>query len=328
MAENNANPLLPRVGLTHGDINGISYETILRAFGDSRMMSTMTPILYGQSKALSYYKKNFGLDEFNYSLTRDARQSWNQKFNIINIVDDELKIEPGKPTEVSAQMSLLSMKKAAEDLNNGYIDALVMTPTCRAIEKSNNDFLLSFHKDSEVMRVMVNDLLRVGLVTDDVPIAEAVRLIDSKRIGQRLRVFAKALKEDFEIASPKIAVLGLDPYSSDESPENDMVSAAVKAAREAGVFAFGPFPSSRLFGGNLWQKYDAVLALYQEQACLPLKLLSAGDSAFYWAGLPVLCAAPIQGPGFEIANMKQATPDALRAAIYLVSDILSHRSTK
>lgn len=327
MAENNANPLLPRVGLTHGDINGISYETILKAFGDSRMMGTMTPILYGQSKALSYYKKNFGLDEFSYSLTRDARQSWNQKFNIINIVDDELKIEAGKPTEVSAQMSLLSMKKAAEDLNNGYIDALVMTPTCRAIEKSNNDFLLSFHKGSDAMRVMVSDMLRIGLVTDDIPIAEAVKLIDSKRIGQRLHTFAKALKADFEIASPKIAVLGLDPYSSDDSPENDMVSAAIKAARESGVYAFGPFPTTQLFDGSLWQKYDAVLALYQEQACLPLRMLSLGGNAFYWAGLPVLCAAPIQGPGFEIANTKQARPDALRAALYLVMDILNHRSS-
>lgn len=325
MAENNANQLLPRVGLTHGDINGISYETILRAFGDSRMMSTMTPVLYGQSKALSYYKKNFGMDDFSYSLTRDARQSWNQKFNILNIVDDELKIEAGKPTEVSTQMSVLSLKKAVEDLNDGYIDALVMTPTCRAVEKSNNDYLLSFHKGREVMRVMVNDMLRIGLVTDDIPVAEAVRLIDGKRVGQRLRTFSKALKEDFDQASPKIAVLGLDPFSSDDGPENDMVSAAIKAARDSGIFAFGPFPASKLFGDGLWRKYDAVLALYQEQACLPLKLLSSGGCAYYWAGLPVLCAAPVEGPGFEIANTRKATSDALRAALYLVTDVLCHR---
>ena len=134
-----------RVAITHGDINGTSYETILKAFSDSRMLGMMTPILYGQSKALSYYKKNFGMDDFSYSLTRDARQSWNQKFNILNIVDQELKIEPGTPTTVSAEMSALSLKRAVDDLNNGYIDALVTMPSSRVVEKSNVDFLLSFH---------------------------------------------------------------------------------------------------------------------------------------------------------------------------------------
>ena len=78
---------MPRLGLSHGDINGISYEIILKAFADARILTLLTPVLYGQSKVFSYYKKNFGIEDFNYSLTRDARQAWAQKFNIINIVD-------------------------------------------------------------------------------------------------------------------------------------------------------------------------------------------------------------------------------------------------
>ncbi len=139
MSENTSNSQLPRVGLTHGDINGISYEIILKAFSDSRMLGMMTPILYGQSKAFSYYKKNFGLDDFNYSLTRDARQSWNQKFNILNIVDQELKIEPGMTTSLSAEMSVLSLKKATEDLRDGYVDALVMSPDCPSVAATQMD---------------------------------------------------------------------------------------------------------------------------------------------------------------------------------------------
>ena len=149
MSDNNSTPRPFRIGLTHGDINGTSYEVILKAFNDTRMMSTMTPILYGQSKALSYYKKNFGMDDFNYSLTRDARQSWNQKFNILNIIDQELKIEPGTATEVSAEMAVLSHKKATEDLRDGYIDALVMAPAYRPIERTNLQYLFSFYKDAE-----------------------------------------------------------------------------------------------------------------------------------------------------------------------------------
>lgn len=328
MSENATTSPLPRVGITHGDINGISYEIILKAFSDSRMLGMMTPILYGQSKALSYYKKNFGIDEFNYSLTRDARQSWNQKFNILNIVEQELKIDPGVPNAFSAEMSMLSLKKAVSDLNDGFIDALVMTPSSRPVAKSNIDYLLSYHKGTDVMRVFVSDRLRIGLVTDDLPLREALGQLEARRIAHRLSTFALALKKDFNLMSPKIAVLGLDPYSSELSPENKALAEAVAAACEASIFAFGPFPSVKMFDSGLWRKYDAVLALYQEQAALPFKLLSSEGCASYWAGLPVLCAAPIQGPEFDIANTNQASPDALRAAFYLVLDIITNRNAQ
>lgn len=325
MSDNATLTSLPRVGITHGDINGTSYEIILKAFGDARMLGMMTPILYGQSKAFSYYKKNFGLDDFNYSLTRDARQSWNQKFNILNIVEQELKIEPGAPTTVSAEMSALSLKRAVEDLNDGYIDALVTTPSSRIVEKSNEEFLLSFHKDAGAVRVMVSDMLRIGVATGDIPLADALAQLDAKQIAHRIATLSKALKTDFNIASPKIAVLGLDPYSAEPVAENKPIAEAIAAVRDVGLFAFGPFPAPRLFADGLWRKYDAVLALYQEQASLPIKLLSQGGCAYYWAGLPVLCASPMQGPGFDIANANQASPDSLRAALYLVLDVLQCR---
>ena len=75
MQDNATNPQLPRIGLSQGDFNGIAYEIMLKAFSDARMFETLTPVLYGQSKAFSYYKKNFGMDNPNYSLTRDARQA-------------------------------------------------------------------------------------------------------------------------------------------------------------------------------------------------------------------------------------------------------------
>ena len=328
MAENPIISSAPRVGITQGDINGISYEIILKTFSDSRMVGMMTPILYGQSKVLSYYKKNFGIDDFNYSLTRDARQSWNQKFNILNIVEQELKIEAGIPTAVSVEMAMLSLKRAVDDLNDGYIDALVMTPTTRAVMKSNEDFLLSFHKDATAMRVMVSDLLRIGVATGDIPLAEALAKLDAKRIAHRIATFAQVLKTDFNFISPKIAVLGFDAFSSDTTAENQQVSDAIAAVRDAGLFAYGPFSSANLFADGLWRKYDGVLALYQEQACLPVKMLSSGGCAYYWGGLPVICASPLQGPDFEIANTKKASPAALRAAFYLALDIVNNRNAK
>ena len=326
MSENPSNPQLPRVGLTHGDINGISYEIILKAFSDSRMLTMMTPILYGQSKALSYYKKNFGMDDFNYSLTRDARQSWQQKFNILNIIDQELKIEPGAATSLSAEMAVLSLKKAIEDLRDGYLDALVMAPACPEVDLTQVEGLLVSFNRPDVLRLLVSDRMRLGLATDKLPLREALGQLDAPRIVRKLTTLSAALKSDFNIATPKIAVMGLNPQMGNYPEE--MVTAAVAEAQQKGVYAFGPFSASRLFVEGSWRKYDAVLALYYEQGVLPFKIMSLNGGAYYWAGLPAVCASPLHGPAFDIANANQAEPDSFRAACYLAMDILTNHKNK
>lgn len=326
MQDNATTSQLPRIGLSQGDFNGISYEIMLKAFSDARMFETFTPVLYGQSKAFSYYKKNFGMESPNYSLTRDARQSWDKKFNIINIVENELKIEPGAPSGVSAEMSVLSMKRAADDLQKGYIDALVMAPDSPAVAKSNRDFLLSFHKEADPVQVLVNGQLRIGLATGDVPLSTALEQIDIRFLTSKLSTFAEALKTDFGISSPKIAVMGVNPHSGSlPTGDDEKVVKAVGDAQRKGIFAFGPFSVSQLFVTGWWKKYDGIMALHYEQGVFPMKFLSLDGCAYYWAGLPIVCAAPLHGPAFDIANTNQAVPDAYRKAIFLAYDVVSHR---
>lgn len=317
----------PRLGISHGDINGIAYEIILKAFADARMMTDMTPVLYGQSKVLSYYKKNFGIEDFNYSLMRDARQAGAQKFNILNIVDHELKIDPGLLTPLSAEMSVLSLKMASEDLKNGCLDALVMAPSCRSVETMQADFLASTFGKPDMLRLLVSDYMRMGLATDDMPLRDALAKIDTNLVAGKLITLSKALKTDFGINGPKVAVMGLDPHAgaSDASKADGIVEKAVAEAKKAGVLAFGPFSASRLFVNGLWRKYDAVLALTYDQGVLPFKLMSVNGYAYYWAGLPAICTAPLHGPAFDIANSNVASPDAFRKALYLAVDMLRNR---
>lgn len=326
MQDNVSNPQLPRIGLSQGDFNGIAYEIILKAFSDVRMYETLTPVLYGQSKVFSYYKKNFGMDSPNYSLTRDARQAFDKKFNIINIVENELKIEPGTPSHISAEMSVLSMKKATEDLQNGFIDALVMAPDNPVVAKSNRDFLLSFHKDADPIQVLVNGQMRIGLATGDVPLSTALEQININNLVDKLTTLSNALKTDFGIFSPKIAVMGLNPHSGSlPIGDDEKVVNAVSDAQKKGLFAFGPFSASQLFVTGWWKKYDAVLAMHYEQGVFPLKFLSLNGYAYYWAGLPVVCTAPLHGPAYDIANMNKAIPDSYRKAVFLAADIVNHR---
>ena len=211
-----------RIGITHGDFNGISYEVILKAFSDTRMLQMMTPVLYGQSKVLSYYKKSLGIEEFNYSLTRDVRQAWAQKFNIVNITDDELKIEPGFATEQAGRMAVLSLKRAADDLVKGNIDALVTAPVNPAILKSErfnfkgqSDYLSSLFNNQDYLEILVSDYIRIGMVTSDISMKEAMASITKEMVLHKLIILANALKKNFNIASPKIAVLGLNPHAGD-----------------------------------------------------------------------------------------------------------------
>ena len=325
--QDNATPSqLPRIGLSQGDFNGISYEIMLKTFSDARMFETFSPVLYGQSKVFSYYKKNFGMESPNYSLTRDARQSWDKKFNIINVVENELKIEPGAPSDLSAEMSVLSMKRATEDLQNGYIDALVMAPDNPMVAKSNCDYLLSFYKEADTIQLLVNGQLRIGLATGDVPLNVALGQIDTRILTSKLNTFAQALKNDFGIFSPKIAVMGVNPHSgSIPIGDDEKVVKAIGDAQRKGIFAFGPFSASQLFVTGLWKKYDGIMALHYEQGVFPMKFLSLDGCAYYWAGLPVVCAAPLHGPAYDIANQNKAVPDAYRKAIFLAYDVVSHR---
>ena len=317
----------PRLGMTHGDINGIAYEVLLKAFADARILTLLTPVLYGQSKVLSYYKKNFGIEEFNYSLTRDARQAWAQKFNIINIVERELKIDPGQHTPLSGEMAALSLKMAVEDLHNDYIEALVMLPACLSVDQKQPELLATAFNHPEMLRVLVSDFMRVGLATDDIPLRDAIEKLDTALIVRKLETFSKALKTDFGIGSPKVAVLGLNPHAGElgNANANEPVVSAIVEAQKRGLYAFGPFPSEQFFVSGAWKKYDAVLALTYEQGVLPFKLISVNGGAYYWAGLPAVCTAPLQGPGFDIANTNQASPDALRQAIYLAMDIVKQK---
>ena len=318
MQETPTHPL-PKVALSHGDLNGIGYEIMLKTFADARMFEMLTPVLYGQSKAFSYYKKNFGMDAPNYALTRDVRQVGVNKFNIINIVENELKIEPGAATEVSTQMSVISMKKAFDDVFNGLADALVMAPDSPKVAQYNQEFLLSHYKDAAPLRVMVNDVMRIALATDDMPLEAALAQIDERMLVTRMATLSAALKTDFGINAPKIAVMGLNPHGVAGS--DDKVLKAVEEAQRKDILAFGPFSASQLFVNGQWKKYDAVLAMYYDQGVFPLKMMTVGGSAYYWAGLPVVCAAPMHGPAFDVANQNRAVPDSYRRAVYLAVDV-------
>lgn len=336
MIKSNPAPKTVRIGITHGDFNGISYEVVMKAFADSRMLQMMTPVFYGQPKVFSYYKKSLAVEDINYNLIRDSRQAAAQKFNLINITEDELKIEPGNATEQAGKMAVLSLKRAADDLLKGSIDALVTAPVNPSILKSEafpfngqSDYLSSLFKGQDYVEMLVSDYLRIGMVTSDIPVKEALASITKEMVMHKLVILANALKKHFNIGSPKVAVLALNPHAGDAglagTEEQDIITPVVSVARKNNLLAFGPFPGDRFFATGAWRKYDAVLAMYHDQAALPFKLISANGGAIFTAGLPVVRTSPFHGPAYDIANKNEASPDAMRQAMFLALDLVNNQ---
>jgi 4-hydroxythreonine-4-phosphate dehydrogenase len=327
---------LPKIGITHGDINGIGYEVILKVLSDTRILDAFIPIVYGQSKVFSYYKKNFGMEEMSYTVIRDASQAQSKRINIINHTDEELKVEPGFSTPIAGKASLAALKLATNDLRNGLIDALVTAPVNKANMQSEQfkfkgqtDFIKSFFPDNEYITLLVNHQMRIGFVTNHIPLKDVPSAITKELIIKKLTLINRSLINDFRIEAPKIAVLGLNPHASDGSimgtEERDIIQPAIEVAKDQGVMAFGPFPADGFFGSDAWRKYDGILSMYHDQGLTPFRVLAVDGGVSYTAGLPVVRTSTTHGTGYDIANKNIADPEAMRHAIYLAIDILNNR---
>ena len=337
MAPKNKTSNLPKIGITHGDINGIGYEVILKILADSRIFDSFIPIVYGQSKVFSYYKKNFGMEEMSYAVIRDASQAQPRRINIINHTDEELKVEPGFSTPIAGKASFAALKMATNDLRTGLIDAMVTAP----INKSNiqseqfkfkgqTDYIKSFFPDNEYITILVSHQMRIGFVTNHIPLRDVPTMITKDLIIKKLKLIDATLKKDFNIVAPKIAVLGLNPHAGDNnimgSEERDIIKPAMEVAKEQGVMAFGPFPADGFFGSDAWRKYDGILSMYHDQGLTPFRVLAVDGGVSFTAGLPVVRTSTTHGTGYDIANKNIADPDAMRHAIFLAIDILHNRS--
>lgn len=327
---------LPLVGITQGDINGVGYEIILKTLCDSRIFESFTPVVYGQSKVFSYYKKNFNMEELSYAVIRDVRQAQEGRINIINHTDSELKIEPGISTDVAGKASFDALKLAVNDLYRNNIDVLVTAPVNKKNIQSEQfhfssqkKYISSFCPEYTPLMLMIWNKLRIGSVTNHVSLKEVPSMITKDLIVSKLEVFNKTLQQDFNISHPRLAVMGLNPHFGDGGlygrEEIDMVIPAIKEARDKGMLVFGPFSADGFFGSAAWLKYDGILCMYHDQAMIPFKTLAVDGGVNFTAGLPIIRTAPDHGTGYDIANKNIANPDSFRHAIYLAIDVMRNR---
>lgn len=325
------------IGITQGDINGISYEVIIKSLSDNRIMELCTPVVYGLAKVASYHKKYMEMPDFTFQYTKTAEQLSTKRPNLINLYEEEVKIDLGTSTKIAGQMAERSLYAAGRDLKNKLIDAIVTAP----VNKNNiqsEKFKFPGHttffehyfggKEHPALMLMVADNLRVGFATNYMPIKEIAENLTMETLIQKLETLNQSLKQDFALNNPKIAVLSLNPHSGDDGVLGDedqkIVQPAVNQAFHNGINAFGPFSADGFFASGAYTKFDAVLAMYYDQGMIPFKLLGKNGVNFT-AGLPIVRTAPAHGTAYDIAGQNKADGQSMRNAIYLAIDILRNR---
>jgi len=324
------------VGITHGDVNGISYEVIIKTLMDSRIQNFCTPILYGSPKVLAYHRKTLNIGDFSLNLINTPEEANNKRANIINSVSDNIRVELGKSTNEAGNSSFLSLDRAVKDLYEKKIDVIVTSP----INKDNiqsDDFSFPGHteylkfkfKSESVLMLMVGEHLKVGVVTGHIPLSKVPESLNEEIILKKLRLMNQSLIEDFGILKPIIAVLGLNPHAGDNGllgkEDDEIILPAVKKAKEENIMALGPFAADGLFGSPEFYKFDAILAMYHDQGLVPFKALSFNSGVNFTAGLSVVRTSPAHGTALPIAGKGLASPDSFRSALYLALDIYKQR---
>ena len=325
-----------KLGITQGDINSISYEVIIKALLDNRMFDMCTPIVYGSPKVAAYHRKAIDIENFSFNTIRSPEEANPKRANIINCMDDEVRVELGRSTTQAGEGSYLALEAATQDLADKKIDALVTGPISKYNIQSDRfafaghtEFFESRFKSNGVLMLMANELFKVGVVTGHVPLMKVSEYITRDTILNKLRTLNHSLLADFNIRGPRIAVLGLNPHAGDNGlmgdEEQKEIIPAIEAAREENIIALGPFPADGFFGAANYKKFDAVLAMYHDQGLIPFKALMVEGGVNFTAGLPIVRTSPAHGTAYEIAGKGIAEPDSLRKAIYMACDIYNNR---
>ena len=315
-----------KVGITQGDINGIGYEVIIKTLADMRVNEFCIPIVYGSSKAAAYHRKSLNIENFNLNVISNATEANPKRSNIINCVDEEIKVELAK-----------SLERATSDLRDGLIDVLVTAPINKKNIQSekfhfpgHSEYLQDkFGYGEKGLMLMVSDVLKVAVATGHVPIKSVSSYLSVDKIVSKLNDLNKTLIRDFSVVRPRIAVLGLNPHAGDNgvlgSEEEEVIIPAIKKATDMGITCFGPYPADSLFGSGNFKRFDAVLAMYHDQGLAPFKCIAMESGVNFTANLPIIRTSPVHDVSYDKVGVGEASEESFRNALYLACDIYKNR---
>jgi 4-hydroxythreonine-4-phosphate dehydrogenase len=324
-----------KIGITIGDLNGVGGELIIKTFEDKRILDFCTPIVYASIKTMSFLKKHFQ-SSIVFNRVQKSPQAIDNRLNVVNVWEEDPTIEFGKETPEAGQYALSSLKAGVEDLKANAIDVLVTAPINKhniqseAFQFPGHTDFLNQELEGESLMFMVSESLRVGLLTDHIPVGEVPQHLNESLILKKIECIHHSLKTDFAIRAPRIAVLGINPHTGDNgvigSEDDTLLRPVLEEIKTTGKLVYGPYAADSFFGSNNYRNFDAIVATYHDQGLIPFKTLTFGNGVNYTAGLNKVRTSPDHGTAYDIAGKGIANSDSFKESIFMGIEIFKNRN--
>ena len=328
----------PVIGFSCGDLNGIGIELIIKSLSDSRILDFCVPVIFANNKSINFYRKTLPDINFTFTIVKDLMRLNPKQANVFNCWEEDVEITPGQLNDIGGKYAYLSLKFAVEALQKREIHGLVTAPIHKKNIQSaefnysgHTPYLKDAFKVHDVVMLLTASNLKVGLLTEHIPVTELGKHITKEALTSKLKIMNDSLIRDFGIDRPKIAVLGLNPHAGDEGligkEEETIIKPVIADAKKHRLLMYGPYSADAFFARGQYEKFDAVLAMYHDQGLIPFKSLAIGEGVNYTAGLPIVRTSPDHGTAFDIAGKGQADESSFTAAIFECIEILKQRLT-
>lgn len=327
-----------RVGITHGDFNGIGYEVIIKALDEEGILDLFTPVIFGSPEILNQIRKDIGTETFRFAPMRKVSDVQAGRVNVVDVCPRGMELTPGHPSQEAGEAAVAALEAACNALESGEIDLIVTAPINKKTVFSekfpfpgHTEFLAQRLADdsNKATMILFDDEIRVALVTTHKAIRDVPDAITKDAVMNTINNLDAALKQDFMMDKPRIAVLSLNPHNGDNGLLGDEeikeIIPAISECVADGVLAFGPFAADGFFGTNEFLKYDGIVAMYHDQGLAPFKALAREYGVNYTAGLKYVRTSPDHGTGYNIAGRYEADPTSMRQAIYQGIDLARNR---
>ena len=331
---------LPVIGITMGDPSGIGPEIIVKALSDSVLYQTCRPVVLGDPAALSATLKiNEGLSINEISRVGDSRGRPGRidLLPVSRLGRD--KFIPGKPSIAGGKAMVDYITRAVEMAQRGELAAMVTCPISKAL-MHDAGYLFDGHtqlishltETDDFVMMLAGEKLRVVPVTIHCSLKEVPSRLDADGIYRAIAVTWTALQADLGVDNPHIAVAALNPHAGESglfgSEEEEYIRPAIERARDDGYTVEGPFPADTVFNRAAAGRFDVVVAMYHDQALIPLKMLHFFDAVNITLGLPIIRTSVDHGTAYDIAGRGVADPASLKAAIRMAVLMAKNRKAR
>ncbi len=336
------------LAISLGDPAGIGPELIAQAWVRRGLEKLQPFFVVGGSEILAAAAMMRGLDVPVVRVT-DPQQAASAFPDGLPVLDlpamagsgadpSQASYQPGKPSPDGARLAFASLRHATQLAKEGKATAVVTAPVAKSeLAKvgfkypGQTEFLAAscnIAAENAVM-MLAGPQLRTVPLTVHCALSEVASLLSVNLIRRRARITADALTRDFGIISPRLAVAGLNPHAGENGQFGDeeirIIAPAIAALREDGIDATGPHPADAMFAPHSRQKYDVALAMYHDQALIPLKALDFDSGVNVTLGLPIIRTSPDHGTAFDIAGTGKADAGAMIAAIRMAGECAARR---